>query len=268
MTPLAALPMYDPPQLQAANDALWRAIAAGLEREGLAAPPRLTRGVDLEVVWRDPGLLLAQTCGYPLTTSLKGAVQVVATPRYAAPGCDGALHRSAIIVGARSGVATLEDLRGGRCAFNERRSNSGVNLLRAELAPLARDGRFFAEVLQTGSHAASLAAVAAGEADVAAIDCVTLALLGRHDPDLVAAVRVLAWTGACSGLPLVTALSTPPAGVEALRRVLHEIARDPALAAVRGALLIDGFSVLPETAYDQIPDLERAAVERGYPELA
>ncbi|MET0273756.1 MAG: PhnD/SsuA/transferrin family substrate-binding protein, partial [Phenylobacterium sp.] len=191
-----------------------------------------------------------------------------ATPRYTAAGCAGAFHRSAIVVGAGSGVTALEDLRGGRCAFNDAASNTGVNLLRAELAPLAREGRFFAEVSPTGSHAASLAAVAVGKADVAAIDCVTLALLGRHDPDLVAAVRVLKWSVACPGLPLITALSTPAEGVLALRRVLHEVAADPLLAEARRALLIDGFSVLPDGLYEQIPLLGKAAAQRGYPALA
>jgi len=265
---LAALPMYDLPQLRTTNDALWQAIVAGLEREGLVAPHHLTRETDLEEIWRDPRLLLAQTCGYPLTTSLKGAVQIVATPRYSAPGCAGAFHRSAIIVAARSGVTGLEDLRGGCCAFNERRSNTGANLLRAELAPLARDGRFFAEVLETGSHAGSLAAVALGNADVAAIDCVTLALLARDDPDLVAAVRALIWTRACPGLPLITGLSTPPEGVQALRRVLQGVASDPALDATRRILMIDGFSLLPDEQYSQILELERGAAELGYPELA
>ena len=37
-----------------------------------------------------------------------------------------------------------------------------------------------AEVIETGSHSASLAHVASGKADVAAIDCVSFALFRRH----------------------------------------------------------------------------------------
>ena len=46
----------------------------------------------------------------------------------------------------------------------------------------ASGGRFFSRVVTSGSHPASVAAVARGEADVAAIDCVTYALLDRYLP--------------------------------------------------------------------------------------
>src|SRR5208337_3099340 len=63
--PIAALPMYDFPEIAAANDALWAAIAAGLKARGVGAPARLTRGEDIAALWRDPGLVFGQTCGYP-----------------------------------------------------------------------------------------------------------------------------------------------------------------------------------------------------------
>ncbi|WP_312164539.1 PhnD/SsuA/transferrin family substrate-binding protein [Phenylobacterium sp.] len=265
---LASLAMYDRPSLRAANDTLWSAIAERLASEGMDAPRELSRDVDLYDVWRNPSLLLAQTCGYPLTTTLKDAVRIVATPRYLAPGCAGAFHRSAIVVGGRSGVQELEALRGARCVINSRDSNTGMNLLRAKIAPLSREGRFFGEVQVSGSHAASLAAVAAERADVAAIDAVTLALIARDEPDLVSAVRIVGWTRACPGLPLVTAATTTAAGVLALRRALNAVAADPQLAATRSALLLDGFTVLSAAQYRQVACLERQAVERGYPELA
>jgi len=268
LAPIASLAMYDPPALRAHNDTLWHAIADQLALQGLDRPGELTRGVDLDEIWRSPSLLLAQTCGYPLTTALAGAVQLVATPRYRAAGCPGAFHRSLIVVGARSGVSHLRDLRGARCAVNDRRSNTGMNLLRAEIAPLAREGRFFAEVQITGSHAASLAAVALGDADVAAVDAVTFALLKRWDPDRTAAVRVIGSTRSTPGLPLVTGAAMPLRGLLGLRRALDAVAGDPRLAATRDALLLDGFSVLPAHLYQQIPYLEQEAARRGYPELA
>ena len=49
-----------------------------------------------------------------------------------------------------------------------------MNLFRAAIAPLAGGRPFFSEVIVTGSHAASLEAVADGNAPgLAAIDCVT-----------------------------------------------------------------------------------------------
>jgi len=266
--PIASLGMYDLPGLSRANDILWSAIAAELRRMGFNAPDQLTRDSELDAIWRNPNLMLAQTCGYPLTTRLKGLVQVVATPRYRAPGCSGTDHRAAIIVAARRDLHSLAALRGARCAVNDRSSNTGMNLLRAKIAPLAEGGRFFDEIIVTRSHAASLMSVAQGAADVASIDAVSFALLGDLYPALAAAVRVLDWTDASPALPLVTAAATPPTGLAALRHALGAVAADPRLGPTRAALRLEGFSVLPDGAYDQVARLEQEADQRGYPQLA
>jgi ABC-type phosphate/phosphonate transport system substrate-binding protein len=266
---VANLGMYDFPWLRAANDALWAALAARLRARGLAGvPDRPDRGSSLAEIWRDPGLLLAQTCGYPLVTELAGAVTYVATPRYAAPGCAGTDNRSRVVVRADSRVGSVGALRGARAAVNGLDSNSGMNLLRALVAPLSCGGRFFGEVVVTGAHLASLEAVAEGRADAAAIDCVSLAQVGRGRPELATAVRVLAETPAAPGLPLVTRRDAPPEEVACLRAALAEAAADPALAAVRDELLLLGFEVLPEGAYGRIAELEREAGVAGYPRLA
>lgn len=264
---LAALPMYDLPELQAANDALWAGLVDELAKEGVEAPRALTRDRDLHALWRDPTLLLAHACGYPLVTGLGNSVQLVATPRYRAQGCTGPFHRSAIVVRTDAAYDRLAELRGARCAVNERSSNTGMNLLRAEVARVAERRRFFAEVRFTGAHVASLTAIVEGQADVAAVDAVTLAHLQRLRPAFAESLRVLQWTQASPGLPLITSRSTPAAGVEALRRALQQVAVCPRLADVREALLLDGFNVLKAPYYGVIRHLEDGAAERGYPEL-
>lgn len=254
----AALPMYDPPELHHAVDALWAAIADRLRANGLGEiPQRLTRTEDLKTLWLKDGLLLGQTCGYPLVTELAGRVQVVATPVYRAEGCEGAFYRSAIVVACGSSAGHLGDLRGARCAINDWTSNSGMNLLRAKIAPLAEKGRFFGEIVESGSHRQSLTLIAGGAADVAAIDCVTLALLRQVDPALVAAVRILDWTALSPSLPFITGLDTDPA-------LLRAALADPALAEIRQALLIEGFD---QVGYESILDLQRSAADQGYPVL-
>jgi ABC-type phosphate/phosphonate transport system substrate-binding protein len=264
---IAALPMYDPPELQAANDALWAAIAARLESDGLDTPQRLTRGLPLEGVWSDPGLLLAQTCGYPLMTTLRDRVCVVATPRYGAPGCDGPFHRSAVVVRQNDLAASLADLRGRRYALNDLASNTGMNLMRSLIAPLAGGEAFFGAVTVTGAHAASAEAVAVGEADVAAIDCVTFALLQRLRPAVTRPLRVLAWTASSPGLPLITAVATSAGARAAVSRALADTVRDPSLRETREELLLEGFEFLAASCYDAVLDLERSAVAHGYPVL-
>jgi ABC-type phosphate/phosphonate transport system substrate-binding protein len=233
-----------------------------------AVPPELTRRGSLDLLWRDQRLMLAQSCGYPLVTSLKGAVKVVATPRYRAPGCEGSSYRSVIVVAATESAGSLAKLRGSRCVANEPRSNSGVNLLRAAIAPLAGGRRFFRQVLWSGSHWASLAMIVNGEADVAAIDCVTFAHLRNAAPAMVAAVRILGWTEASPGLPLITAAATDDPTAEILRAALADIVGDRATAPALETLLIDGFDTLPADAYHSILDIEHRAFALEYPELA
>ncbi|MDB5457869.1 MAG: putative phosphate/phosphonate transporter, periplasmic ligand binding protein [Caulobacter sp.] len=264
----AALPMYDLPELRAANDALWAATARRLAARGVAGvPDALTRDGDLDALWTAPDLLLAQACGYPLVTTLHRRVRLVATPRYRAKGCDGPYHRSVVVVRAGSPASNLLDLRGGVCAINAATSNTGMNLLRAAVAPLAQRTAFFGAVEITGAHLDSAIAVVEGRADLAAIDCVTFAHLQRWRPGLTDGLKVLAWTDRSPGLPLITAGGVDEATIAALGAALDEVAADPALRDVRRELLIDGFNPLPMARYRAALYLEQIAVDQGYPRL-
>ena len=264
---IAALPMYDFPELASAHDALWNALRGRLIDLGVQAPGELTRDQGHVAVWRDPRLLLAQACEYPLAKHFATMVHKVATPMYTAAGCEGARYRSAIVVRQDDPSAALADLRGRHCVINEIDSNSGMNLLRAAIAPLAVGGRFFASVSQSGSHRRSAALVASGGADVAALDCVSYAHLQRLDPEITAALRVLAWTPSSPGLPLITAAATDADTLRGLRTGLTAIAADPALASVRAELLLGGFDLEPAVGYDAVLQLERQAAEAGYSTL-
>jgi ABC-type phosphate/phosphonate transport system substrate-binding protein len=257
--------MYDFEALRPAHDRLWAEIAANLRSAtSIPVPDELTRSASLMKLWRDPHLLLGQTCGYPYVTALRGQVRLVLTPVYDAPGCDGAWHRSALIVHRDDDAADLTAMRGRRCVMNAWDSNTGMNLLRATLAPLAQGQAFFSEVSISGSHHQSLARVAAGAADIAAIDCVTLAHLTQIDPDLVARTRILGWTPPSPGLPMITAGSRDDATVAALRAAVAAVFSDPALAATRRTLLLRGYEVLTDWAYAEIAGMEAAADDWGY----
>ncbi len=256
---LANLGMYDGAELAAANDAFWGQMAVRLRLRGVAGvPERLTRERGLDELWTDPRLLLAQTCGWPLTTRLAGRVTVVATPRYGLPGCEGAMHRAFVVVRAGDAADAPAALRGRRFALNAWDSNTGMNLARALFAPLARNGRFFGAVVVTGSHRASLAAVATGIADAASVDCVTFGLLQRHAPAAVAGLRVLAETAPAPALPFITHADAPPSELAALREALDQPADGLALC---------GVSVLWDGAYDDLRVLAAAAARQGYAAL-
>ena len=264
----ASLPMYDLPEVREWTDRLWTAVAEEFREAGVAGvPDALEDPCDHHKAWRPDGLLFSQSCGYPVATALRGVLRVVATPHYAAPGCDGHRYSSAIVVRASSGAASLDALRGAVCAFNSRDSQSGYNALRATVAPIAGGRRFFSRAIETGAHAASVEAVRDGRADVCSVDCVTWALLARHRPSALRGLRVLAFTEPVPGLPFVTASDCPVGTVGAIRHALRRAFDRPDLAETREALLICGLSVLPVDAYDPLLAMERAAVASGYPAL-
>jgi ABC-type phosphate/phosphonate transport system substrate-binding protein len=272
MKPVATLPMYDFEHVRWATDALWDAIGRRLDAAGLERPRELARpaaGPDaLRRLWQDPQLLLGQTCGFPLVKGLAGEAQVVAVPIYACAGCDGAKHRSVVVAGRSSGRDRLEDLRGAVFAINGLDSNTGMNLARAALAPIAKGAPMFRRTMETGSHAGSLAAVAAGRADAAAIDCVSFAHLQRCQPALVDQVRVIAETPASPSLPLITAHSTTPSVRRTLFDILVDVAGDPQSRRACDALFIKGFARPEPETYDRIRELEDEAIRLGYPDLA
>jgi ABC-type phosphate/phosphonate transport system substrate-binding protein len=260
--------MYDPVELHATVDAWWSGLASALRAEGVQnVPERLDRSRPLEALWGAPDLLLTQTCGYPLFGSWAGRLQYLATPRHTAPGCAGAGYCSWIVVAADSPARDIEDLRGARCSINARHSHSGYNVLRALVAPLARNGRFFASVACSGGHAESLAQVARGEADVATIDCVTHALLSRYRPQAVAATRIIGRTADAPGLPYATRIDAGPELVRRLRAGLHRAFADASLRPLREALLIGGLEVLAPEAYRGMAEMEIAATRQCYFEM-
>lgn len=264
-----SLPMYDLPCVRAVTDEWGKGLARALAREGFPdAPLQLTRGKTVEELWRSPGLLVSQTCGYPLLTEFTGDLSLLMTPVYAAPGCEGSGYRSFIIVHEDNQARSLEDMRSARCAINNWHSQSGMNVLRREVAPSAREGKFFSEIIVAGKHPDSVALIASGEADVAAIDCVTFGLMARHDPTSVSAVRVLAETQVAPSLPYVTQFDAP---AEARRRIvaaLHTAMEDSDLRAVREDLMLGGFAALSLTDYAVMIDMESEAAALGYPILA
>jgi ABC-type phosphate/phosphonate transport system substrate-binding protein len=265
---IAALPMYDYPELATVHDALWTALADRLIAAGIGAVPRtLTRRLAHFDVWRHPHLLLGQGCEFPLAKSFAGCVRLVATPRYTAPGCEGACYRSAIVVREDDPAETLADLRHRRCVVNEPDSNSGMNFLRAAIAPLSGGARFFESVAVSGSHRSSAEMVATGRADVAALDCVSFAHFQRVCPTAVAGLRILCWSPASPSPPFITASATSDTTLEMLRSALASVSADAMLAPLRERLLLDSFDFAPDESFTAVLDCERRATALGYPVL-
>jgi ABC-type phosphate/phosphonate transport system substrate-binding protein len=142
-----------------------------------------------------------------------------------------------------------------------------MNLLRAAIAPLSNGERFFASVAVSGSHLRSVEMIASGQADVAAIDCVSFAHFQRLYPSLVGELRVLGWTTSTPSLPYITALSASDSTAQALRTALADVFADESLAPVRAKLLLQGVDLEPVEGFGEVLALERGAVDAGYPIL-
>ncbi len=239
----AALPMYDLPELRPATDAWWAAVRRELAARGVEAPAGLDRPKDPGTFWRRPDLLLSQCCGHDLMHGLNDTVAVVAVPDYDAHGCGAGRYRSAIV--ARKGAADdLASLARGRPAVNGTGSHSGYTALRHALKSVGAEWPPDRPVV-TGSHRASIRAVASSVTDLAAIDAVTLALLGDAAPDELAGVETI-FMGTCApALPYVAAKALPEATRRTVAEALFAAAADPVLAPVRRRLRLRGF-VRPE----------------------
>lgn len=261
----AALPMYFPPR--EAVQAFWAALAERLHRDpacaGLAIPEQLSWVADVHGQWQADDLLLSQACGYPFVTLLKGKVQLVGTFAYDAPGVQGIYCRSQLICRANDARNTLAEFAGSTLAFNDTISQSGYNALRALVASTITQRPFFAKSIDTGAHYRSIEAVRTGQADMASIDPVSWAHWQLSNPELCEQVRVFGETERYPGLPLITALQTPPEVVQALRRALHAFAQDPAYAAVRAPLLITGFVATQPVEYQVCIEMQDRAAALG-----
>ncbi len=266
---IASLGMYDHPAQQGANDRLWAGIAAALRESGVGdVPDRLDRTRPVQAIWRDPALLFGQACGYPLLADSTLALRVLAFPVYAPGPVHAAEESGSVVVARRDDPRTaLSDFRGARAAINDRQSNTGMNLFRATLAPIAWEAAVFARVIETGAHRASIAAIVAGEADIAAIDVVTLAALARFEPALTDALKTVARSPASPTLPFVTAASTDADTVVALRRALDRVIADPALEQARATLFLAGVVPGDTATLAPLARLATDAARAGYPDL-
>ncbi|MGX7873304.1 phosphate/phosphite/phosphonate ABC transporter substrate-binding protein [Mesorhizobium sp. ORM6] len=126
---IAALPMYDWPEVRGEVDAQWARLRDAFRQKGIDAPqtivrrngdlPPVTGGIsdalgkliapdpatlpadelDYHKLWLHPALLFAQTCWGPMELGLSKHVQVVGQPSYDAyEGGQGELYSSALVM--------------------------------------------------------------------------------------------------------------------------------------------------------------------------
>lgn len=217
----AALPMYDWAGVRASTDALWSSIRDACRAAGLDAPDQLSRPFGAADCLRSD-LLLAQICGMPYRLWLHDKVTLLGASDFGIAGCAPGFYRSHIIVRPGDPVR-------GKAAVNALHSQSGYAAMTKHLGPPAH-------FILTGSHAASIRAVANGQAGYAAIDALTWRHALREMPE-ARSLQVVANTEPTPGLPFISALHNDTELLQALiERAIH------ALAPIhRDALFLRGF---------------------------
>jgi ABC-type phosphate/phosphonate transport system substrate-binding protein len=220
-----------------------------------------------EQAYTSLAVITAHTCGYPYVKRWIKTHDLIAAPVFDAPGCDQekAQYSSWFIARADHPRESLHQFRNMRVAINSEHSNSGMNVLRYAISQIHPDGHFFSERIFTGGHQQSMIAVASGDADLAAVDAVSYALICALSPDLCAALKIVGQSELTTGLPFVCAKKS------GVNRKDLSIAMDRAVKNMdpdaRKLLRLKGFKSVNVNDYVRIKQLEKSAITAGYPEL-
>jgi ABC-type phosphate/phosphonate transport system substrate-binding protein len=80
-------------------------------------------------------------------------------------------------------------------------------------------------------------------------------------------LRVIAWSPTAPGLPLIASASLPTAMSDAIRASVLDVFSSAETQEARDALFIAGAETLSDSAYDEIPAMDRASRRLGYDDL-
>jgi len=264
----ASLPMYDLPEVRNAHDTLWAVLAQNLRYKGLdKVPDHLTHDQPVATLWNDPDLLISQCCGYDIVHGYKDILRPIATPKFAAFGCLGENYCSTIVVAETCTYSDVRDMAGTIAVINGPESHSGMSTLRHLVAQCHREGRFFSEVKISGSHVTSLDMIRAGQADIAAIDSVTLALLSKHQSHTMEGLKILGATYTAPAPPYVVRANLPEEDVKKIIDALVETFAEPTIAGPRAQLLLTGLALARQEDYWILEAYKDHATKHGFPSL-
>lgn len=175
-------------------------------------------------------------------------VQVVGAFCYSAPGCEGPNYSSWIVVREDESGQSLADFAGRRLAFNSEDSQSGYR----SMMKMTQGPEYFSATHASGGHRRSVAMIRRGKADIAAIDCISWALLLRDFPEELSGVKIIGQTASVPGLPVITSAETSADSVARLREGLAQLVANAADTPLLESLLIKDFTPLPRAAWHVI----------------
>lgn len=209
------------------------------------------------------------TCGLPYTRKAEAqppllyllAAPVMAGPRYG----DQPVYFTDIIVRTDSPYRNLAGLRGQSFAYNEIHSLSGYRLPAYHLLTLNESWRFFGELVQSGSHAASMDWVESGRVTAAAIDSVVLAMELNQRPERRDRLRVVETIGPMPMPPVAASRGLEAVLRDQLSQALLEMHTQPEGQAILSRAGMKRFAPVEDSHYEPIRQLRRVLRQAQYP---
>jgi ABC-type phosphate/phosphonate transport system substrate-binding protein len=258
--------------LNAATMSAWRTLLAlVLARAGVPGEVfDFPAPQSLPALWGRADLGAVFMCGFPLSRMVPRPI-VLAAPVPNAPGFDHQpVYWTDMIVRADAPFERLEDTFGHRIAYTTPDSQSGYQAPRRLLAPFARQRHplFAAAVGPLVTPRRVIEAILAGDADVGPLDSYAHALLCATEPATTARLRVVATTPRTPIPPLVASAGAASDTVARLRDALDQVARAPALAAIRDVLALHRFALVEARDYDVLQQQAAEVDAMGYRQLA
>lgn len=258
--------------LDAALAALWRELLLGVAQHADVPLRWVDHGAPapLAELWQREDLGCAFICGYPWATWSHDMPRPLPLAAPLPRGEPRPQYASDIVVRTDSPFTCIDDLFGSRIAWTVEDSQSGYQALRTWLAPQAQaqGGALFGTLVgPLVTPRKVVEAVLSGQADGGPLDTYAHALWRRHEPALVAGLRVVARTPPTAMPLFAAAASMPEPERERLRAGLLGCSERADLAPLLDALCLDGFGPVDPREYARLGERARVADRLGYPAL-
>ena len=247
------------------SDGLCRSIAELINLE-IGIPTEYVT----EVPWQERERLfdlgkiqILWLCGLPYVHKADladRAMELLAVPVPAGARYQGRpVYFSDVVVRRESLFESFVELRGASWAYNEPRSHSGFNVVRAYLAEIGELEGFFGSVIESGAHTNSIELILSGAIDGAAIDSTVLEWLSSQRADLADQLRVIDTIGPSPIPPWVISKRLPERLRSRVRQLLLHLHLQPrGRDALAGAQLAT-FTSARNRDYDPIRRMARKA---------
>ena len=198
-------------------------------------------------------LMLGQICGIEFAHAAPGQYHYLGS--FSLPGFARGTYNSVLISHASGALDHIEafDPEQHVIAINQTGSFSGAIAPAAHL--LGRGDAIFPHRYMTGGHLNSITAVAAGKADLAAIDRLSFNLAKAIGQEGIEQVRVIDVTPARPGLPFICDAAVEDAEVEIMRQRLARAMTQPFWGEFERLLEVTGIDMINPAEFATMREL-------------